>query len=112
MTKSMRGVAGDIAADHPGTWKSYSALVKATADCGPLTECERRLVKLVLEIGAGSESAMRSHTRRGRAEAIAAGDMAQVAMLAIGPLGLPSTARRVWECMRPRRGSRISTRDP
>ncbi|SDY05897.1 carboxymuconolactone decarboxylase family protein [Citreimonas salinaria] len=97
MTKSLPGAAGDLAEDHPEIWKAYSALGKATADCGPLTERERRLVKLALAIGAGSEGAVHSHTRRARSEGIEQEAIAQVAMLAIGPLGLPrAVAAKTW----------------
>lgn len=97
MTKSMPGAAGDLAEEHPDVWKAYAALGKATADCGPLTDREKRLVKLALAIGAGSEGAVHSHTRRARSEGIEAEAITQVAMLAIGPLGLPrAVAAKTW----------------
>jgi alkylhydroperoxidase/carboxymuconolactone decarboxylase family protein YurZ len=97
MTKKMPGAAGDLAEAHPDIWNAYSALGKATADCGPLTPRERRLVKLALAIGAGSEGAVHSHTRRAKADGIEAEAIMQVAMLAIGPLGLPrAVAAKTW----------------
>ena len=97
MTKKMPGAAGDLAEAHPEIWNAYSALGKATADCGPLTPRERRLVKLALAIGAGSEGAVHSHTRRAKADGIEAEAIMQVAMLAIGPLGLPrAVAAKTW----------------
>ena len=97
MTKSMPGAAGDLAQEHPDVWKAYDALGKATADCSPLTDREKRLVKLALAIGAGSEGAVHSHTRRAKADGIEAEAIMQVAMLAIGPLGLPrAVAAKTW----------------
>lgn len=97
MTKSMPGAAGDLAEEHPDIWKAQSDLGKATAECGPLTPREKRLVKLALAIGAGSEGAVHSHTRRGRAEGIETAALEQVALLAIGPLGLPrAVAAKTW----------------
>lgn len=97
MTKSMPGAAGDLAEQYPDVWKAYSALGKATADCGPLTPREKRLVKLALAIGAGLEGAVHSHTRRAKAEGIESEALSQVAMLAIGPLGLPrAVAAKTW----------------
>ncbi|MFX0541889.1 carboxymuconolactone decarboxylase family protein [Roseovarius sp. S4756] len=97
MTKPLPGAAGDLAEEHPEIWSAYSALGKATADCGPLTARERRLVKLALAIGAGSEGAVHSHTRRAKGEGIEAAALTQVAMLAIGPLGLPrAVASKTW----------------
>ncbi|WP_375263468.1 carboxymuconolactone decarboxylase family protein, partial [Palleronia sp.] len=57
----------------------------------------QRLVKLALAIGAGSEGAVHSHTRRARSEGIEDTALAQVALLAIGPLGLPrAVAAKTW----------------
>lgn len=97
MTNSMPGAAGDLAEQHPEIWSAYSALGKATSNCGPLTDREKRLVKLALAIGAGSEGAVHSHTRRGKSEGLEQEAMMQVAMLAIGPLGLPrAVAAKTW----------------
>ena len=97
MTKSMPGAAGQLAEDQPDIWAAYSALGKATAESGPLSDREKRLVKLALAIGAASEGAVHSHTRRAKAEGIEAAALRQVAHLAIGPLGLPrAVAACTW----------------
>ena len=97
MDKTMPGAAGELAEDYPDIWTAYEALGKATAEAGPLTDRERRLVKLALAIGAGSEGAVHSHTRRARSEGIEGSAIAQVALLAIGPLGLPrAVAAKTW----------------
>ncbi|WP_212733751.1 carboxymuconolactone decarboxylase family protein [Thalassospira povalilytica] len=76
---------------------AYADLGKATAEAGPLTDRERRLVKLALAIGLGSEGAVHSHTRRAKAEGIGLDDLLQVAMLSIGPAGLPrAVAAKTW----------------
>lgn len=97
MTKSMPGAAGNLVEQYPNIWQAYSALGRAAADCGPLSERERRLVKLALAIGVGSEGAVHSHTRRAKSEGIEDAAITQVAMLAIGPLGLPrAVAAKTW----------------
>lgn len=97
MSDKIPGAAGDLAEKHPDVWAAYAALGKATAEAGPLTGREKRLVKLALAIGAGSEGAVHSHTRRAKAEGIEADAVMQVAMLAIGPLGLPrAVAAKTW----------------
>jgi alkylhydroperoxidase/carboxymuconolactone decarboxylase family protein YurZ len=97
MTKTMPGAAGDLASRHPDVWSAYAALGKAAAEAGPLTARERRLVKLALAVGAGSEGAVHSHTRRARAEGIEDAALHQVAILAVGTLGLPrAVAARTW----------------
>nr|WP_231703985.1 carboxymuconolactone decarboxylase family protein [Cochlodiniinecator piscidefendens] len=55
---------------------------KACANAGPLSDRERRLVKLALAIGAALEGAIHSHTRRARAEGIENAALDQVALLA------------------------------
>lgn len=93
MTKSkLPATAGDIAECHPDVWSAYSALGKATAEAGPLTERERRLVKLALAIGADSEGGVHSHVRRARGEGIETTALEHVALLAIPTLGFPRAA--------------------
>jgi alkylhydroperoxidase/carboxymuconolactone decarboxylase family protein YurZ len=97
MSKDLPGAAGNLARQHPSIWAAYAALGEATADAGGLTARERRLVKLALAIGASSEGAVHSHSRRGMSEGIEAADLHQVALLAIGPLGLPrAVAAGTW----------------
>lgn len=86
--------AGEIADRFPDVWEAYGALGEATAEAGPLSRRERRLVKLALAIGAASEGATHSHVRRGEDEGLTAADVEQVALLAI-----PRSASRA----RPRR---------
>ncbi|HBS51217.1 MAG TPA: carboxymuconolactone decarboxylase [Rhodobacteraceae bacterium] len=97
MTEKMPGAAGDLAEQHPDIWRAYADLGQATADCGPLSDREKRLVKLALAIGAGSEGAVHSHPRRAQDEGIEGEALMQVAMLAIGPLGFPrAVAAKTW----------------
>ncbi|EKE44562.1 hypothetical protein OCGS_1400 [Oceaniovalibus guishaninsula JLT2003] len=97
MTDQLPGAAGTIADKHPDVWAAYSALGKATANAGGLTAREKRLVKLALSLGAASEGAVHSHTRRALKEGIAVADLEQVALLGIGPLGFPqAVAGYTW----------------
>jgi len=97
MSKIMPGAAGELAEQHPDIWSAYSALGKACADAGPLSDREKRLVKLALAVGAGSEGAVHSHSRRARSEGIEEAALGQIALLAIGTLGLPSAvAAKTW----------------
>ena len=97
MTKSMPGAAGDLAEQHPEIWSAYSSLGAACAEAGPLTDREKRLVKLALAIGAASEGAVHSHSRRAKTEGVQNAALTQVALLAIGTLGLPrAVAAKTW----------------
>ncbi|GGH33132.1 hypothetical protein GCM10010973_25020 [Cribrihabitans marinus] len=97
MKKGLPGAAGGLVRQNPEIWEDYSTLGAAAAEAGNLSARERRLVKLALAIGAASEGAVHSHSRRGLAEGVAKDDLRQVALLAIGPLGLPrAVAAGTW----------------
>jgi alkylhydroperoxidase/carboxymuconolactone decarboxylase family protein YurZ len=85
-------LAGDVARDHPAFWRAYAALGEACVQAGPLEGATLRLVKLALAIGAGSEGAVHSHTRRAVEEGIPAEALRHVALLAVPTLGFPRAA--------------------
>jgi len=85
-------LAGEIARDHPAFWRAYAALGEACAEAGPLDGQTLRVVKLALAIGAGSEGAVHSHTRRAVEEGIPAEALRHVALLAVPTLGFPRAA--------------------
>jgi len=97
MSTKLPGAAGAIAEHYPDVWQAYQALGEASANAGPLSDREKRLVKLALAVGAGSEGAVHSHARRGGNEGVSQDDMLHVAMLAIGTLGFPqAVAAKTW----------------
>lgn len=97
MSKDLPDAAGDIAAQFPELWSAYAALGESAAKAGPLTGRERRLVKLALAIGAGSEGAVHSHTRRAEADGVDRAAAVHVALLAIGTLGFSrAVAAKTW----------------
>lgn len=82
--------AGHFARNWPVVWECYTELGRAAAQAGDLSDRERRLVKLALALGAGSEGAVHSHTRQAHNEGIAAHDLRQICLLAITTLGFPA----------------------
>ncbi len=82
--------AGEFAKSFPSAWDAYAALGEACAEAGSLDPQARRLIKLALAIGAGSEGAVHSHARRAVAEGIPAEQLRQVAVLSITTLGFPA----------------------
>jgi alkylhydroperoxidase/carboxymuconolactone decarboxylase family protein YurZ len=81
--------AGEVAAAYPDVWKAYAALGKACSQAGPIDGRTARLVKLALAVGALSEGAVHSHTRRALEEGLTKEELKQVALLAIPTLGFP-----------------------
>ncbi|XKE45363.1 carboxymuconolactone decarboxylase family protein [Halomonas organivorans] len=89
--------AGQVAEQYPEVWEAFTALGKACAETGPLDERTRRLVKLALAVGKGSEGAVHSHVRRALAEGESPEVLKQVALLGIPTLGLPAgVAALTW----------------
>jgi alkylhydroperoxidase/carboxymuconolactone decarboxylase family protein YurZ len=89
--------AKNVEQDYPAVWSAYAKLGEACAQSGPLDEKTVRLVKLALAIGAGSEGAVHSHTRRALEAAIDGAALKQIAMLAIPTLGFPrAVAAMTW----------------
>jgi alkylhydroperoxidase/carboxymuconolactone decarboxylase family protein YurZ len=84
--------AGSVAKRFPGVWEAYAKLGEETAAAGPLSERERRLVKLALAVGSGSEGATHSHARQALAEGLTTADIRHIALLAITTTGWPASA--------------------
>ena len=97
MTNGLPPRLDKLIQEQPQLWKAYEALGKACAEAGSLDDRTRRLVKLALAIGARSEGAVHSHTRRALAEGLPADELQHVAMLAIPTLGFPAAvAALTW----------------
>lgn len=87
--KELPAAAGEIKEKHPDLWAAYAGLGAAAATAGPLDKKAQRLVKLGLAIGARSEGAVHSHTRRALSEGVSADEIKHVALLAVTTLGFP-----------------------
>ncbi len=101
--EELPATAGDIAERFPEVWESYRRLGAATAEAGPIAARERRLLKIALAVGAGSEGAVHSHCRRALDEGIAGEELEHVALLAITTLGFPAAAAAmtwIWDYTR------------
>ena len=86
-----------VIAEYPDVWKSYQNLGESCHNAGPLDAKTTRLVKLALAIGAKSEGAVHSHTRRALKCGITREELQQVALLAITSAGWsPSMAALSW----------------
>lgn len=77
--------------EYPDVWKAYQALGEACGTSGSLEAKTARLVKLALAIGAKSEGAVHSHTRRALREGITSEEIQQVALLAVTSIGWSSS---------------------
>jgi alkylhydroperoxidase/carboxymuconolactone decarboxylase family protein YurZ len=97
MTKQLPAGARKIGEGYPSVWTAYEALGTACAGAGPLDARTRRLIKLALAIGRGSEGAVHSHARRAVDDGVSNAEIEHVALLAIPTLGFPrAVAALTW----------------
>ena len=97
MTQKLPSGAAELATQFPRVWNAYQDLGEACAEAGPFDAKTRRLIKLALAIGRGSEGAVHSHARRALDEGITQDEILHVVVLAIPTLGFPrSIAALTW----------------
>ena len=74
----------------PEVAKAYDDLAASCHQWGPLDEKTRRLIKLGIAIGLGSEGAVRSHARRGLEEGISPDELRHAVLIALTTAGFPT----------------------
>lgn len=74
---------------YPRVFQAYERFGEELSQTGPLSARERELVRLGAAIGAGLESAVRAHVRRGRASGLSANDLTHAALLSATTVGFP-----------------------
>jgi 4-carboxymuconolactone decarboxylase len=77
-------------ADYPEVMGAFTELAERLHAAGPLTPRERRLAKLGVAVGAGSEGGVRSHARKALAEGVEPEAIRHVGVLAITTAGYPA----------------------
>ena len=70
-------------------WNAYDQLGSAVHAAGPLDAKARELVKLALAVGAQTEGALHSHTRKALEAGLTPAEIRQVAVLALPTIGFP-----------------------
>jgi 4-carboxymuconolactone decarboxylase len=79
----------NLAREYPDVCKAFENLGKECHETGPLDEKTRRLVKLGISIGTGSEGAVHSAVRNALKTDISKEEIMHVGILAITTVGLP-----------------------
>lgn len=85
--------AEQIRTQHPEIWQAFSKLANVCHDAGPLEEKTRRLVKLAIAVGAGTEGGTHSAVRHAAEAGVTAQEMEHVVLLSITTIGLPAAGR-------------------
>ena len=80
----------EIAREYPGVFSAFEDLGTKCHDAGPLDEKVRKLAKLGIAIGSGSEGAVHSAVRNALQAEISKEEIMHVGILAITTIGLPN----------------------
>ncbi len=80
----------DFKQKFPEISEAYDALATGCYQWGPLDKKTRRLVKLGIAIGLGSEGGVRSHARRALEESIPPDEVRHVVLMAFTTVGFPT----------------------
>ncbi len=86
-----------LAKAYPDVCEAFESLGSQCHNAGPLNEKERKLSKLGIAIGVGSEGAVHSAVRNALRANISKEEIMHVGILAITTIGLPqATAAMTW----------------
>lgn len=75
----------------PAVKEAFDGLGAAEHEAGPLTEKERRFVKLGVAVGAQSEGGVRSHVRKLLGVGASQEEILHAIVLALTTIGFPAT---------------------
>jgi 4-carboxymuconolactone decarboxylase len=75
----------------PALGRAHESIAKAVEDAGPLDAKTLALVKIGICVGAGLESALRSHVRRAMQHGATPAEVEQAILLGMNTVGFPRT---------------------
>lgn len=81
----------DFITEYPALGEAHERIARAVAKAGPLDEKTCALIKIGICIGAGLDSALRSHVRRAMQAGASETEIEQAILLAMNTCGLPRT---------------------
>lgn len=84
------GIYQEFRERYPGVASAQDTLAQEMASATPFDDRTVRLLKLALAVGAQSEGAVRSNTRKALALGASADELRAVAMLAVTTCGFPT----------------------
>jgi len=90
-TQKLPGTYKAFVTKFPALGEAHEAVADAVAKAGPLDAKTCELIKIGLSIGAGLESAVRSHVRKAMQAGASEAEIEQAVLLAMNTLGFPRT---------------------
>lgn len=104
--KRLPGPYKQFIAKFPALGEAHEQVASAVDGYGPLDRRTCELVKIGICAGAGLESALRSHVRRGMQAGLTRREIEQAILLAMNTVGFPRTvAAWTWACRQFERGT-------
>jgi alkylhydroperoxidase/carboxymuconolactone decarboxylase family protein YurZ len=104
--KALPGVFKDFVRAYPELAQSHERVAKAVERAGPLDAKTLALIKIGICVGAGLESALRSHVRRALNLGATTREIEQAILLGMNTVGFPRTvASWSWAHEQFRRGA-------
>ena len=89
--KDLPGTFKNFVGKFPAIGKAHEDIAKAVEAAGPLDRKTCELVKIGISIGAGLETATRSHVRRALEHGATETEIEQAILLAYNTVGFPRT---------------------
>jgi alkylhydroperoxidase/carboxymuconolactone decarboxylase family protein YurZ len=81
----------DFVAEYPALGKAHQDAARAVEKAGPLNTKSQFLIKIGICVGAGLESALRSHVRRALVAGATHAEIDQAILLGMNTVGFPRT---------------------
>ena len=98
MSDKLPGTYRAFMARFPKLGEAHQQVADAVSDIGPLDEKTRELIKVGISLGAGLESATKSHVRRALEAGASVEELEQAIMLGMNTVGFPATVA-AWSWM-------------
>lgn len=88
---ALPGTFKEFVAAYPALGRAHESVARAVVSAGPLDAKTLALVKVGICIGAGLESALRSHVRRAMQHGASEAEIEQAILLGMNTVGFPRT---------------------
>lgn len=89
--KNVPATFKDFITKYPALGRAHEEVARAVDEAGPLDPKTLALIKIGICIGAGLESALRSHVRRALQHGATQEEVEQAILLAMNTVGFPRT---------------------
>lgn len=89
--EKLPGTYRDLTEQFPQITEAHDQMAQAVESCGPLDAKTCALIKIGISVGAGLESALRSHVRRAKQAGVQEEEIVQAIFQGMNTIGFPRT---------------------